>query len=94
MIYDKVSDLNRRNNRLKENIVTTLSMYASINGLAIGLDLTIRESQIHDALTRVKTVVDDRLLEQQQLLNSDGFFKAFVDGEVVHKFEDAGHPSI
>jgi hypothetical protein len=48
---------------------------------------TARESQIHDVLLDIKGRVDARLSDAQDLLQSDGFFRAFVDGEVINKFQ-------
>jgi type I restriction enzyme R subunit len=87
-IYDKVADLNRRNNRLRDKYRNDVK-YVRVHKRLIERGTVIkRESQIYDRLTGIKTIIDNRLVNQHQLLKNDGFFKAFVDGEVVIKFED------
>lgn len=88
MIYDKVAELNRKNNLLKEKYRNDVKYVRVHKRLVERGSITKRESQIYDRLTGVKAVVDDRLVNQKQLLNNDGFFRAFVDGEVVIKFGD------
>ncbi len=87
-IYDKVSELNRRNNLLKDKYHHDPKYVRVHKRMRERIGPSLRESQIHDALTGVKETVDHRLVDQQQLLENDGFFKAFVDGEVIHRFEN------
>lgn len=87
-IYDKVTELNRKNNLLKDKYKNDVKYVRVHKRLFERTGATHRESQIYDRLTSVKVVVDERLLNQQDLLQNDGFFKGFVDREVVIKFAD------
>lgn len=86
-IYDKVADLNRRNNMLLDKYDRDKKYVRVHKRMRERIGPTLRESKIHDALIGVKDVVDHRLVDQQHLLDSDGFFRAFVDGEVIIKFD-------
>ena len=87
-IYDKVAELNRKNNLLREKYNKDAKYVRVHKRMRERTGPTLRESQIHDALTKIKIDVDQILLNNQQLLNNDGFFKGYVDREVAYKFEN------
>jgi type I restriction enzyme, R subunit len=86
-IYDKVTELNRKNNLLLDKYNRD-SKYVRVHKRTFERSgATLRESQIFHALIGVKSTVDGQLAANQNLLNNDGFFKGYVDREVVYNFD-------
>lgn len=86
-IYDKVTELNRKNNLLLDKYKRD-SKYVRVHKRTFERSgPTLRESQIFDALTGVKATVDEQIAENQNLLSNDGFFKGYVDREVIYNFD-------
>lgn len=86
-IYDKVTELNRRNNLLLAKYNRD-QKYVRVHKRTFERSgPTLRDSQILDALVRVKETVDEYIADKEKVLEHDGFFKGYVVREVVYKFD-------
>ena len=85
-IYDKVTELNRKNNLLKakyENDVKYARMHKRI--LEKG-NISKRESEICETLLDIKKQADDRILINTKILNNEGYFDKLLIQMVIHSF--------
>jgi type I restriction enzyme, R subunit len=86
-VYDKVSELNRRNNLLKakyENDVKYARVHKRIlqNG-----KITKKESAIHETLVGIKKQADDVILKNRMVLENEGYFNGLLMPFVIDGFE-------
>jgi type I restriction enzyme R subunit len=85
-IYDKVTELNRKNNLLKakyENDAKYARMHKRI--LEKG-DISRRESEICDTLMDIKKQVDEKVLINTQMLNNESYFDKLLIQMVIGSF--------
>jgi type I restriction enzyme R subunit len=85
-IYDKVTELNRKNNLLKakyENDAKYTRMHKRI--LEQG-NISKRESEICDTLLDIKKQVDDKVLMNTQMLNNESYFDKLMIQMVIGSF--------
>lgn len=85
-IYDKVTELNRKNNLLKakyENDAKYARMHKRI--LEKG-DISKRESEICDTLMDIKKQVDEKVLINTQMLNNESYFDKLLIQMVIGSF--------
>ncbi len=85
-IYDKVTELNRKNNLLKAKYAQD-AKYARIHKRILEKGtISRRESEICDTLTHVKTEVDDKVLMNSKLLDNEGYFDGLMMKLVLGNF--------
>ena len=86
-IFDKVTELNRRNNLLKAKYEND-TKYARIHKRIVQRGgLTKRESDIQESLAEVKKQTDERILLNSNLMNADAFFAQMVMKNVINAFD-------
>jgi type I restriction enzyme R subunit len=86
-IFDKVSELNRRNNLLKARYEHD-TKYARVHKRIVERGgLTKRESDIQESLAEVKRRTDERILLNKNLMNADAFFGQMVMKNVIDAFD-------
>jgi type I restriction enzyme, R subunit len=86
-IYDKIAELNRRNNLLKAKYAND-PKYARTHKRLLERRIFVSKGQthIHEALMDVKSQVDHRLLINTKLLNNEAYFAGFVMQDVMKSF--------
>jgi type I restriction enzyme, R subunit len=85
-IYDKVTELNRKNNLLKakyENDAKYARMHKRI--LEKG-NISKRESEINETLMEIKKLVDEKVLINTQMLNNESYFDKLLIQLVIGSF--------
>ena len=85
-IYDKVTELNRKNNLLKAKYESD-AKYARMHKriLEIG-SITRRENEICDTLMDIKKEVDAKVLINTQMLSNESYFEGLMRGMVIDNF--------
>lgn len=85
-IFDKVSELNRKNNLLKAKYEND-AKYARIHKrLAEKGTLTQRERQIFEALKGVKTEADEQVLQNTKVLENESYFNTKMVRLIINHF--------
>ena len=85
-IYDKVTELNRKNNLLKAKYEND-SKYARIHKRIVEKgNISKRESEICETLMDIKQQVDDRVLINTQMLNNESYFDKLMIQMVIGSF--------
>lgn len=85
-IYDKVTELNRKNNLLKAKYESD-AKYARIHKRLVEKgNISKRESAIHEALQGVKQNADDQILLNNNILSNEGYFDQMMINFVVKNF--------
>ncbi len=86
-IFDKVTELNRRNNLLKAKYEND-TKYARVHKRIVQRGgLTKRESDIQESLAEVKKQTDERILLNKNLMNADAFFSQMLMKNVIDAFD-------
>lgn len=86
-IFEKVSELNRRNNLLKAKYEND-AKYARVHKRIVERGgLTRRESDIQESLAEVKKQTDERISLNKNLMNADAFFTQMVMKNVIDAFD-------
>lgn len=86
-IYDKVTELNRRNNLLKAKYEND-AKYARVHKRIIEKgNITTRESEIGETLLDIKKQADEKVLLNAKLLNNESYFDGLMMQMVVGGFE-------
>ncbi len=86
-IFDKVTELNRRNNLLKAKYEND-TKYARVHKRIVERGgLTKRESDIQESLSEVKKQTDERILLNKNLMNADAFFTQMLMKNVIDAFD-------
>lgn len=86
MIYEKIKELNRQNNLLKDKYYSD-PKYARIHKrLMENGSITKKESQIYDALQAVKNEADLQVLQNTRLLNNQDYFSSQMMRLVIEQF--------
>ena len=87
-IYKKIKELNRLNNLLKEKYNSD-PKYARIHKRIVEKgNISKIESQILEALQRVKENADKQVLQNHKLLNNEGYFKKQMMKLVINQFHN------
>jgi len=87
-IYDEVKELNRKNALLKEKYNQD-EKYARIHKRLMKENkISVKETQVHDALMGTKAQVDAIFLNNLNLLQNDGYFNDEVMSIVINQFID------
>lgn len=91
-IYEKVLELNRKNNLLKAKYESD-AKYARLHKrmLEKGL-ISKRESEVQEVLLDIKQKTDEKVLLNTNLLNADGFFSQLVMQLLVGAFDKINIP--
>lgn len=86
-IFEKVTELNRRNNLLKAKYEND-AKYARVHKRIVeGGGLTQRESEIQESLAEVKKQTDERILLNKNLMNAEAFFSQMLMKNVIEAFD-------
>jgi type I restriction enzyme, R subunit len=86
MIYDRVSELNRKNNLLKAKYEND-AKYARIHKRILEKgNISKRESEICDTLMDIKKQVDEKVLINTQMLNNESYFDKLLIQMVIGSF--------
>jgi type I restriction enzyme, R subunit len=86
-IYEKVTELNRRNNLLKAKYEND-TKYARIHKRIMEKSgVSARESEIGDTLLDIKKQADDKVLLNAKLLNNESYFEDLMMQIVIGGFE-------
>jgi len=86
-IFDKVTELNRKNNLLKAKYEND-TKYARVHKRIVERGgLTQRESAIQESLAEVKKQTDARILLNRNLMESDAFFSQLLMKHVIEAFD-------
>lgn len=87
-IYEKVKELNRQNNLLKDKYNSD-PKYARIRKRLVEKgDLTQKESQIFEALINVKHDADLQVLQNTRLLENESYFSTHMMRLVIDQFKN------
>ena len=87
-IYEKVKELNRQNNLLKDKYNSD-PKYARIHKRLVEKgDLTQKESQIYEALINVKQDADLQVLQNTRLLENESYFSTQMMRLVIDQFKN------
>lgn len=86
LIYDKVTELNRKNNLLKAKYEQD-AKYARMHKRILERGgISRRESDICDALTDIKAQVDDQVLINTNMLSNESYFQGLLMKKVIDGF--------
>jgi type I restriction enzyme R subunit len=86
-IFDKVSELNRKNNLLKAKYEND-SKYARVHKRVLEKGgISKRESELHETLLDIKEKTDEKVLLNTKLLDNEGFFSQTLMQLVVGAFD-------
>ncbi|MFA6446008.1 MAG: type I restriction endonuclease [Candidatus Paceibacterota bacterium] len=86
-IYDRVTELNRKNNLLKAKYEND-TKYARVHKRIIeNSGISTRENELHETLMDIKKQADDKVLLNTNLLNNEGYFDQMMRQIVVNGFE-------
>ena len=85
-IYDKVTELNRKNNLLKAKYEQD-EKYARLHKrLAENSSVSAKETQLHEALMNIKYQTDEQLLNNRNILDNEAFFNRYLLNLVATEF--------
>ena len=87
-IYDKVKELNRRNNRLRAKYHGDAKYTRIHKRLLERGTLTKTERRIFEALSGVKLQADDQVLQNTQLLDNESYFEGMMMPLVIDQFRN------
>jgi type I restriction enzyme R subunit len=88
-IYDKVTELNYKNNRLKEKYHNDVK-YARVHKRIMEKSgVSKRETAINESLMAVKNQADDKVLINNRVLNNEKYFDSLMAGIVIKSFKGA-----
>lgn len=85
-IYDRVTELNRKNNLLKAKYEQD-EKYARLHKrLLENKGISAKEIQLHQALMNVKRQTDEQLLNNKNILDNEAFFNRYLLNLVANEF--------
>lgn len=86
-LFDKATELNRRNDLLKAKYVND-SKYARIHKRILEKgNISNRESVVNEILLDIKKQADEKILNNKNILNAEGYFEQYMIGTVINSFE-------
>ena len=85
-IYDKVTELNRKNNLLKAKYEHDAKYARTHKRILEKGGISKRESEICDTLLDIKTQVDDKVLINTQMLKNESYFEQLMMQMVIGSF--------
>jgi type I restriction enzyme R subunit len=86
-IYDAVTELNRKNNLLKEKYRNDRKYARLHKRIWEKQGITKRESELYNALIGIKAGVDEKVLLNEALLNNESYFAGMVMPNVIQSFD-------
>ena len=86
-IYEKIKELNRQNENLKQLYQNDPKFARVHKRLHERGDITEKESIIHEALMSVKAEADLQVLQNRAMLQNEGFFKTHMMRLVINQFK-------
>jgi type I restriction enzyme R subunit len=86
-IFDKVTELNRKNNLLKAKYENDTKYARMHKRLVEQGGISKRESEIQEALLDIKHQADDKILINTRLLNNESYFDNLMIRMVIENFE-------
>lgn len=87
LIYDKVTELNRKNNLLKAKYEHDQKYVRIHKRILEKGNISSRESQLFEALQEVKQKTDEDVMLNKNLLQNESFFDALVMRQLMEIFE-------
>lgn len=90
MIHDKVIELNRKNTLLRMKYGNDQKFARLHKRMLESGAISKRESQIFEALQKIKWKTDEKVLINTNMLNNDGYFRQFMMPLVIEIFESSG----
>lgn len=85
-IYDKITELNRKNNLLKAKYNNDIKYARLHKRISERGNISKREIDICDALIVIKSQTDDRILNNNRLLNNENYFSGLTTPIVYDSF--------
>jgi len=86
-IFEKVTELNRKNNLLKAKYEND-TKYARVHKRIVEKGgITKRESEIQESLADIKKRTDEKILLNNNLMNADAFFSQMVMKNLIEAFD-------
>jgi type I restriction enzyme R subunit len=86
-IYEKVVELNRRNNLLKAKYESD-AKYARIHKRIMEKgNISKKESEVYDSLVEIKRQTDEKVLINKNVLNNEGYFSSSLMKTVIEAFD-------
>jgi type I restriction enzyme R subunit len=89
-IFDKITELNRKNNLLKAKYENDAKYARTHKRILERGNISKRESEIHETLMEIKNQVDDKILINTKLLDNEAFFEGIVINDVIKCFNKTG----
>jgi type I restriction enzyme, R subunit len=85
-IFDKITELNRRNNLLKAKYENDAKYARTHKRIMERGNISKSESEIHETLMNIKNQIDEKVLINTKLLNNEPFFHGVVTKDVIQSF--------
>lgn len=86
-IYEKITELNRKNNLLKSKYNNDPKYVRIHKRIRENKSITMLESKIGTALNTIKKEVDDRVLLNTNVLRNEGYFDGLMMQTLMNNFE-------
>jgi type I restriction enzyme R subunit len=86
-IYNKVTELNRKNNLLRDKYKGDVKYARVHKRIRERGNVTNRERELHEILMNIKEQTDQKVLINTNMLNNDGYFGGLMTQTVVNNFE-------
>ncbi|MCF4008622.1 type I restriction endonuclease subunit R [Rheinheimera sp. UJ63] len=87
-IHDRVKELNRQNNQLRQKYLGDAKYTRIHKRLQERSDISESERKIFEALTGVKQDADEQVLNNNQILDNEGYFERQMMPLVIRRFKD------
>jgi type I restriction enzyme R subunit len=88
-IYEKVKELNRKNNLIKEKYNNDEKYARTHKRIVQRGDMSIKERQLHEALMAIKEKADDEVLKNMKVLDNEDYFDRGMLKLVVTEFKNS-----
>ena len=85
-LFDKATELNRKNNLLKAKYEND-AKYARIHKRILEKGDITRESKINSILMEIKNQADEKILNNNTILNNESYFEQYMIGTLINSFE-------
>lgn len=85
-IYDKITELNRKNRLLQEKYKNDTKYVRIHKRLLEKGELTQRERQLFEVLQKLKEDADEKVIKNQRLLENESYFEQLMITMVIDKF--------
>lgn len=89
-IYDAITDLNRRNNLLRQKYNYDEKFARMHKRILEDKNLNAREVTIFESLQAIKQEADQKVLVNARMLNNEHFFTQFMSPIVINSFQNHG----